>query len=813
MDSFIQDIRIGVRQLLKSKTVTATAALSVAIAIGANTTVFSIVNSMLLRPTPGVTAPERLVEVGRMEAGTDPMDTLSYLTWQDLLDNDVVDLAYWMFAPIAISEESESDVVLGFTTTPSYFSVLGLTPSRGRFFTEEEASASDQAALAVISHALWERRFGLDPSVIGGTIRINGVAATIVGVAPAGFHGHISALSADVWVPLGMLAPGLPGPDTLDGRNNAFLLGVGRLRPGVAIERAQAALETRMAGIVTAHPTLEGQSVAVAPLTSLPAFAQQMVALFMTVLMAVVGVVLLIASVNVASVLLSWGAARNKEIAIRLSVGATRTRLVRQLVTESLLLFGLGGILGVSLARGMASLVMHFQPPLPAPFALALDLTFDNRVLAFSLLTSLVTGLVFGLGPALSSTRSAVSPGLRGDAGVRRSRFRGALVTGQVALTVLLLVVSALFLRALGNAQSMYPGFDAEGVHIMSYDLELVGLDGDDASQFHFELEREVEALPGVESVSLAQMVPLGMPVRHGLGGVNVAGFDPPDDESAFDASSNVVSPGYFETLRIPLSSGRDFDARDDARARDVAIINESMAAYFWPDGNAVGQQFHLGPIEDGETIEVVGVAADAKYATLREETTFFTYLPIAQRSNSRMTLHLRARARTAPPLASVREAVERLAPGLPLMNVVPMKDYMALTYLPQQVAGSVAGFLGLVGLILAAVGMYGLTAFSVSQRRHEIGVRMALGAGLGDTYRFVLRYGLTAPLLGLGVGLLAAVLATRFLERFLYDIRPLDPAALAAAVLALAVVALLANALPARAAGKLAPTKALRQD
>ena len=387
------------------------------------------------------------------------------------------------------------------------------------------------------------------------------------------------------------------------------------------------------------------------------------------------------------------------------------------------------------------------------------------------------------------------------------------LVTGQVAMTVVLLIVSALFLRALSTAQAMNPGFDTAGVHIMSYDLELVGLGTDDAARFHDELKQRVETLAGVEAASLAQMVPLGMPVRHGLGGVNVPGFDPPDDESSFDANANVVSPDYFDTLRIPLVAGRDFDPRDDARAGKVAIINETMANAFWPEGDAVGQHFYLGPTEDGNQIEVIGVASDSKYATLREETPLFTYLPIAQRPTPRVTLQLRIANGAPLPLTAVRQAVGELSPGLPLMDVVAMRDYMELTFLPQRVAGTVAGLLGFVGLVLAAVGMYGLTAFAISKRQHEIGIRMALGAGLGDIYRLVLRYGMKAPLMGLGVGLLAAWLVTRFIERLLYGIRPLDPLAIAAAIGTLALVAALANAVPARQAGRLAPTRALRED
>jgi len=817
MDTLLQDLRSGFRQLSRTKALSVAAVLCIAIGVGANTTIFSVVNAILLRPIPGVSDSTGLLELGRSQPGEDPMDTLSYLTWRDIIagTEDQVEIGLWTFAPLALSGDGEPEVVLGFSVTPSYFSVLGLEASRGRFFNQQEGRVEDAQPLAVISHGLWQRRYGGGDDVVGRTVRINGTLATIVGVAPEGFTGHLSVVGGDVWVPLGMRASGLTDQATLDGRFNNFVLAIGRLQPGATLESAQAAGAAVMTNLVAEYPRMEGMSVGMAPLGSLPGFIQFMATLFLSALMVVVGLVLMIACINVAGMLLSRGALRQREIAVRLAIGAGRGRVVRQLLTESLLLFALGGGLGVLAAFWATGLMAALNPPTPPPFVFTFDLALDQRVLAFSLLLTLGTGLIFGLGPALRTTRPDLVPALKDESmgGRRRSRLRGMLVAGQVAMTVLLLVAAGLFLRALVSARGIDPGFNPDGVTTMTLNLDLHGYDEQAGKRFFRELRAELAATPGVETSSVAAILPLGLPVNIGFGGVNVEGFEPPTDERAWDAGVNIVSAAYFDTLQIPLLRGRDFDERDVDGAPRVAIVNEAMASHFWPAGDAVGQTFLTGSFEQGTEWQVIGVARDSKYSSLSAATPFFTYVHVDQSYRPTMALQVKARDASSPPLAGIRAAVTRIDPDLPFLEVIALREYVEIGFLPQRIAGSVAGILGVVGLLLGAVGIYGVTAYAVSQRVREIGLRKALGAERNEMVRMVVRQGMFAPLIGMVIGLLLALAASRLLGAFLMGISPLDPVTFGGVLALLATVAFLANYLPARRAASVDPMIALRHD
>ena len=817
MDAFLQDLRFGARQLARTKAVSLAAILCIAIGVGANTTIFSVVNAILLRPIPGVPDATGLLEMGRAQPGEPPMDTMSYPTWRDVIEGtrEQAEIALWSFAPLALGGEGEPDVVLGFSVTPSYFSVLGLTAERGRFFDQQEGRVESAQSLAVISHGLWERRWGGAEGVVGSTVRINGTPATIVGVAPEGFGGHLSVIAGDIWVPLGMRAAGLADQESLGGRFNSFLLGIGRLAPGASLESAQAAGSAVMASLRAEFPRLEGTDVGMAPLGSLPGFIQLLATMFLGALMVVVGLVLMIACINVAGMLLSRGALRRREIAVRLAIGAGRGRLVRQLVTESLLLFVAGGGLGVIGAVWAARALSAWTPPTPPPFVLSFDLALDGRVLGFSLLLTLATGLLFGLGPALRSTRPDLVGALKDETtgDVRRTRLRAVLVGGQVAMTVLLLVAAGLFLRALVNARNIDPGFDPDGVVTMTVDLELHGYDEEAGHRFFRQLREELEAIPVVERASVAALLPLGVPSSMSFGGVNVQGFEPPADDSSWDADLNVVSPGYFETLRIPLLQGRDFDERDIGGAPRVAIVNAAMANHFWPEGDAVGKTFLTGSFERGTEWQVIGVARDSKYSSLGGDTPFFTYMSLEQNYRSNMSLQVRTREGAAAPLAEIRSVISRLDPDLPFLEVVGLREYVEVGFLPQRIAGSVAGLLGLVGLLLGAIGVYGVTAYAVNQRVREIGVRKALGARRGEVVRMVVRQGMFAPLVGMAVGLALALAASRLLEAFLMGISPLDPLTFGAVLALLAAVTVFANWLPARRAAATDPMIALRHD
>ena len=545
MDTLLQDLRYGFRQLTRSKAVSLAAVVCIAIGVGANTTIFSVVDAVLLRPIPGVGDATGLVEMGRMHPDEDPMDTLSYPTWRDVIEGTrgSVEIGLWTFSPVSLSGEGDPEVALGYSVTPSYFSVLGLRPAAGRFFTEQEGRIEAAESLAVISHGLWQRRFAGADGVVGSTVRVNGTPATVIGVAPEGFSGHLSVIGGDVWVPLGMRASGLPDRETLSGRFNSFLLGIGRLAPGVSLESAQAAGSAAMANVVREFPRLEGTDVGIAPLGSLPAFVQFIATLFLSVLMVVVGLVLMIACINVAGMLLGRGVLRQREIAVRLAVGAGRGRVVRQLLTESLLLFACGGSLGVLGAVWTTRLLSAMNPPTPPPFEFTFDPGLDARVLGFSLVLTLLTGLLFGLGPALRTTRPDLVGALKDatGSGRRRTRLRGLLVASQVAMTVLLLVASGLFLRALVSARTIDPGFNPDGVITMSLDLDLHGYGIDEGKRFFRDLREELAATPGVQTSSVAALLPLGLPANISFGGVNVEGFEPPAGSSSWNGSLNIV--------------------------------------------------------------------------------------------------------------------------------------------------------------------------------------------------------------------------------------------------------------------------------
>jgi len=816
MESLIRDIRHGVRQLRSAPGITAVAVLCIALGVGANTAIFSLVNAILLRPIAGVTDPGELVEVGRNQPPSTEMDTFSYPSFRELdqAADGIVDLAGWTFSSIALSGENEPEVILGMSVTAEYFTVLGLEPARGRFFTAEETPIPGSPALAVISHGLWMRRFGGDPTILGRTLRINGEPAAVIGVAPPGFSGHLAVLSVDAWVPLGMTGAGLTSRDTLADWRSHMLLAIGRLAPGVSVPAARAALGSAYERIAAEHAEVREESVGVEALGTIPTALRGGITLFMAVLMMVAGLVLLIACVNVAGVLLARSMTRLKETAVRQALGAGRGRLIRQHLTESLLLFVLGGAAGLLLAAWLASLLAAFDPPTPPPFNLTFDLSLDGRVLFFTLLVTLMTGLLFGLGPALRASRPDLVTALKDEVGggtVRRSRARGFLVAGQMALTLVLLLCAGLLLRALNEAQAVDMGFSPDGVVSMTVSLDLHGYEESSGQEFYRVIRERLDALGEVEVAALARLMPLGIPARVGFGGVNVEDFDPPPHGDSWDADVNVVSPGYFETLKIPIVMGRDFDTSDVDGAGRVAIINETMARKFWAGRNPVGRQFFMGTLDDGDSYEIVGVARDSKYVTLSEATPLFTYLPLGQQYMPEMNLLVRGRGDALPQLTALRAALLDLDPDLPFLEAVPLRRYVEITFLPQRLAGTVAAVIGLAGLLLAAVGIYGVASYAVGQRVHEIAVRRALGAQRADLLRMVVRQGLFAPIAGMAIGLGLSLVATRLLASLLYGLSPLDPFTYSAVLLLLVVVVLLANLLPARAATSVSPTEVLR--
>jgi predicted permease len=825
MRTLWRDIRYGVRALLKSPGFALVAVVSLAVGIGANTTVFSLVNAALLRPLPQVRDESRLVDVNRTRPNGDRFVQVSYLDYTYFRDHaeSFDGLAAFDFTPLSLSAGGEAERVRGMLASANYFDVLGVTPARGRFFLPEEGSTPGAAAVAVISHGLWQRRFA-GGDVVGREVSVNGHPFTVVGVAPEGFKSPFIYLAPDVYVPLTMQAQAMPGSGLL-GDRGARLLGLrGRLKEGVSIERAQAEMSVLAERLQSEFPEVErGQGASVRPIGHVPGEVRSAVVGFMLTLTVIVGLVLLVACSNVAGMQLARSFGRRREVAIRTALGASRGRVVRQLLTESVLLFLVGGALGVLLAVWLNDVVMAFRPA--GSLSVEFNLGMDWRVLSYTLAVSFVTGVVFGLVPALAASKTDVVTSLKDSAptgGGRASRLRGAFVVRQIAISVVLLVAAALCVRSLRSAARIDTGFEAEGVYLASVDLGLQGYDEARGREFFRQLKERAAAIPGVESATLARSVQLsGLMFGNSI---RVEGHEPPAGEPPLYVLSNNVDEDYLRTLKVPLLAGRDFRATDSEDAPRVAVINRTMAErYFGGGQNAVGKSFTLlanpsaargGGLREDVNVQVVGVVADGRYYTLGEAPQPFVYLPFAQNYGGAMTLHVRAtRGASASVIAAVRREARAIAADVPLTNVMPMTDAVGFSLIPLRLAATVVGALGLFGLLLAALGIYGVVAYSVGSRTREIGIRVALGAQGGDILRLVMRQGIVMTLVGVFIGLAGALALTRFLASLLYGVSATDPAAFCAVALLLAGVALVACYVPARRAAKVDPMVALRYE
>jgi len=827
VNTFWQDLRYGFRMLIRNPGFTAVAVIALALGIGANSTIFSLVNALLLRPLP-VERPEELAALYTSDFSSGPYGTSSYPDYVDFRDrNDVLSgLVAYMMTPLSMSVGGSNERIFSEVVSGNYFSVLGVKPALGRGFLPEEDRTPGARPVMVISHKLWRVRFGADPGIVGRSVDLNGHAFTIVGVAPEKYSGLMRGFVVDSWIPAMMMEQALPGSDNLVSRGSRGFQVMGRLKPGVTLNQAKANFGVIAQQLFTEWPQEwnnirnESRTISLLPESEarvMPGFRTPLV-IFVALLMAVVALVLLIACANVANLLLARAATRRKEIAIRLSLGAGRGRLIRQLTTESLLLALLGGAAGLLLALWGSNLLMAFKPPVSVP--IEIDLRIDWRVVGFTLGVSLLTGLLFGLAPALAASRPDLVASLKDEAGEPvvgrgRGRLRSTLVIVQVALSLLLLISSGLFLRSLRNASSIDPGFDADNLLIMSMDLQLQGYKEAAGTNFSKQLLERVRALPGIESASLSDSLPLGMDGARR--GITIEGYTGQPGEN-MEVNSSVVGPGYIETLRIPVIRGRTFSTQDRDGAPGVVMINEAFARRYWPGQDPVGKHIQMGVGRNGARIdspylEVVGIVKDGKYSTLGEEPTPFFYLNQAQRYQPSPTLIVRTRGNPTDYLRAVRNEVAALDKSLALYDVKTMRQHLSYALLPARVAGSVLGIFGLVALILAAAGIYGVMAHSVAHRTREIGIRMALGAQALDVLKLIVRQGMKLVLIGMVIGSAGAFAVTRSMSSLLYGISATDPFTFIGIAVLLAVVALLACFIPARRATKLDPTVALRYD
>ena len=836
MERLFQDLRYGLRTLLKSPGFAAVAILSLALGIGANTAIFSFVNAVLLRPLP-VRNPDQLTFAfsGRSDS---PYSVASYPDYVDFRDGNEVftDLACYSSISVSLTSDDQTELIQGAIVSGNYFDLLGVQMSQGRGFSPEEDQTPGTHPVVVVSHALWKQRFSGDPSFVGKTLTLNGRVFTVIGIAPPGFNGATVGEVVDIYAPMMMQAlvrpprggfSGEMDADMLKKRGPRWLNMIGRLRPGVSLEQAQAAMSTIASQLEQAYQgTNRGIGVTLFPVSKGDPDLRSDALPVAWLLLSVVGMVLLIACFNVANLLLSRATARRKEISIRLALGASRLRLIRQMLTESILLSTLGGAVGLLLALWITDLMSAINPPSNI-FPLRLDLSLDSRVLVFTLALSLVTGLIFGLAPALQASKPDLTSALKDENatvghGSRRLSLRNLFVIGQVGISLVLLISAGLFIRSLRNAQSINPGFNPDNVLVVPLNINLLKYTKPQGRAFYQQVIEKVEALPGVESATLARVVPLSGGGRTTT--VFIQGQEPATEATTSEGGSaqdnnrsnivnaNVVGLRYFETMGIPLLRGRDFTAEDRDGAPGVVIVNETFARRFWKGEDVIGKRVSTrGP--QGPFLEIIGVVANGKYVTIGEEPRSMMYNPLLQNHETGMTLHARASVDPRTLAAAVRNEVQSLERNLPVIDVRTMTEQVSSSLFPAKMGAILLAVFGLLALLLASVGIYGVMGYSVARRTREIGIRMALGAGRGDVLRLVLREGMTLVGIGVALGLVGAWFATQLLASFLYGVSVTDPLTFAGIPLLLSGVALVASFVPARRATKVDPLVALRYE
>lgn len=808
MEILWRDLKQAARVVARAPGFSLAAVLSLAIGIGGSTTAFTVVNALLLRPLPAKDS-GRLVNLHKIEEGQERFLVLSYPSYQDYRAQNKVlsDFLVWTEASLGVVLGEETEAASGMIVSANYFSVLGVEPAHGRFFPPDADAVPGAAPYAVANHVYWRRKLGADPAAVGRTIRVNGHPYTLIGVAPQGFTSTLPGYAPDLFVPLAMQAQILK-TDYTEQRGSRYLKVTGRLREGVSREEAGAALSVIDAQVLAAHPEPDRR-----PGYHGPVIARAYGALPGTIhlaafgagalLLAVPGILLLIACSNVAGMLLARAASRRREIAVRLAVGASRARLIRQLLTESVVIFLMAGAAGTLLAVWLRDVLLALRPDAPIPFEL--DPRFDFAVLAFTLLLSLLTGVVFGLAPALQASRADLNEILKDSwPGRRRTRVRDAFVVAQLSLCMLLLICAGLFVRSLSHAKTLYPGKNPESVWLAAFDLSEFGYNFERGRQFYRQLLHNVSAIPGVQSVSLTHNISGAL--GHSNTGIQVEGHGDQSRKTEF----NIIGPDYFKTLGVALLRGREFTDADHAAAPGVVIVNESLARRYWPNQEALGKRIRNGEIWR----EVVGVAENGRFRVAGEVEPPTVYLPYSQtRSSSRLSLVMRVSGEAAGAMAAVRREIRQLDPGVPVEATLSLPQAVDLGALPLRVAASAASGFGLIGLLLAAIGIYGLVSYSVAQRTQEIGVRVALGATRSDIIGLVLRRGFKLAAIGLSIGVALALATTQVLAELLLGISPADPLTFTGIALLLAATTLAASWAPARRASRVDPMVALRYE
>jgi predicted permease len=807
----IQDLRYGVRMLLKRKSFTVIAVLSLALGTGANTAIFSLINTVLLRPLP-IQNPQQLVALNNT-AENHAFPSFSYPNYKDLRDRNEVfsGLVGYRFTPLSLSHDGVNERVWGYEVTGNYFDVLGVGAALGRAISSDDDRMPGAHPVAVMSYKCWQQRFGRDQGIIGKDVIVNGRSYMVIGVAPQGFYGTEVVSAPELFFPIAMQEQLELGNNWLENRSADNVFVQGRLKPGITMAQAQTALNAIASQLEREFPDInEGKRVALSPPGLIGLALRGPVLGFAGLLMAVVGLVLLLACTNLANLLLARATERRREIAVRLALGASRFRLVRQLLTESLLLALAGGALGLLPAFWLANLATAFKLPLNVP--LAIEIFIDYRVFIFTFLLSLATGVLFGLLPALQATKTDLVTALKDEVSFgshRRSWLTSSLIVAQISLSLVLLVGGGLMMRALEQAQTINVGFDPQHAIEVSFDLRLQGYESGQGKEFQKRLLERVRALPGVQSAGIADLVPVDL--HFSRSAVFIEGQPLERLANVPTAMYNRVSPGYFQAMSTRLLEGRDFTEQDDDKAPRVAIINETFARRFFPGEDPIGKRFSLGRPGAAKT-QVIGVVQDGKYAGLNEDPKPFVSRPLWQSDVGATSVIARTEGDQQKLKAVVSREVQQLDPHLP-MSASTLVEKMSLPLLPARIAASVLGGFGLLALALAAIGIYGVISYAVSTRTHEIGIRMALGAQRTDVLKLVLGQGMRLTLIGVAIGLSAALALTRLMKAVLFGVSATDPATFVFASLVLAGVALLACYLPARRAANVDPMVALRHE
>jgi predicted permease len=831
MTGLAHDLRFAWRSLRKTPVFTAVALLSLALGIGANTAIFTLIDQLILRLLP-VRDPQQIVLLagrGRHYGGNNGMNALSYLMYQDLRDRNQVfsQMMCRYRLNFTLDFSGNSEVAVGELVSGNYFPLLGVGAAAGRVFTAAGDLRQGAHPYAVLSYAYWQTRFAGNRDVIGQRVLANNYPLTIVGIARPGFDGTEPGLPAKIFVPVSMAPSVRPGFGSMWDRRQRWVNVYGRLKPGMTIERAKAGLQPLFHQIIeweVKQPPFRNATVYdkeqflrmwldVMPGSQGNTNLRRTYEKPLLVLIAVTGLVLLIACANLASLLTARASARQKEIAVRLAIGSSRGRMLRQLITESLLLAAAGGAAGIALAVWIVKALVAFLPSNLSGYGISASP--DWQMLAYTFALSLITGIVFGLAPALQATRPDIAVTLKGEAANVTSapqvNFRKILVASQVALSLLLLIGAGLFIRSLGNLRLVNPGFRTSNLVQFSLSPRTVGFDRQRTGTLYQRLEERLRGLPGIRATGFANIGV--MQNNEWDNSVTIAGYTPKRGED-IDPHFNQVTPGYFETLGIHVLAGRTFTVNDTENSRMVAVVNESFAKRYFGTGQAVGHMIGLGSDPNTPTnIEIIGVVNDTSYEGLRHEIPRQVYLADAQHPGSGMTGYVRTARDPENAFRQIRAAVHEIAPNLPITGMKTLEKQIDESLVTERMVASLSAAFGALATALAIIGLYGVMAYMVTRRSREIGIRMALGAMTGNVVWLVMREVLALIAIGFAAGIPAALALGRIVENQLYGVKATDPAAIALSTVALAAVAALAGFAPARRAARYDPVQVLRSE